>query len=256
MNKQGPNGIEWTDYTWNPVAGCQHGCRWNMPDGSTAICYAEAVANKVAQAAYPHGFEHHYWNPARLNEPLSVRKPSRIFLDSMSDLMGYWVSDDQITAVLDICRQAHWHTFQLLTKNARRLPKFSYPPNVWVGVSAPPSVMFGKPLTANQRRRFIQTAMQAIDETDAAVAWMSIEPLSYDMHNDLWDAKAFQCLDWLVIGAASNGPRTYQPEPQWVIDILDAADCCEVPVFFKGNLRGNPAATPWRAEFPVPQEVR
>ena len=37
MNKQAKSeikrGIEWTDYTWNPIGGCQHGCRWEMPDG-------------------------------------------------------------------------------------------------------------------------------------------------------------------------------------------------------------------------------
>jgi len=27
MNKQNP-GIEWCDYTWNPVTGCMHGCKY------------------------------------------------------------------------------------------------------------------------------------------------------------------------------------------------------------------------------------
>lgn len=43
MNKQKTakgRGIEWTDYTWNPVRGCQHGCRWTMPDGTIAKCYS------------------------------------------------------------------------------------------------------------------------------------------------------------------------------------------------------------------------
>ena len=78
--------IEWTDYTWNPISGCQHGCRWHMPDGSTAICYAESVANSIAESAYPQGFEHHYWKPNLLTEPLSVKEPSRIFVGSMADV--------------------------------------------------------------------------------------------------------------------------------------------------------------------------
>ena len=64
-------GIEWTatfihertnviwGRTWNPVAGCQHACRWNMPDGKIAECYAETTAEGVAAPSYPHGFEHH-----------------------------------------------------------------------------------------------------------------------------------------------------------------------------------------------------
>jgi protein gp37 len=109
MNKQHKSparrGIEWTDYTWNPVGGCQHACRWQMPDGSVAVCYAETVAERLATSAYPHGFAHHYWRPEILQEPLKVKQPAKIFLDSMSDLMGGWVPDEQVEAVLDICRQ-------------------------------------------------------------------------------------------------------------------------------------------------------
>src|SRR5574341_410290 len=103
MNKQskssGKRGIEWTDYSWNPVGGCQHGCRWVMPDGVIVECYAETVAERVAQNAYPHGFEHHYWRPEVLDEPLKLTKPARIFLDSMSDLIGHWVEKEQVEQV-------------------------------------------------------------------------------------------------------------------------------------------------------------
>ena len=43
-------GIQWTDFTWNVNAGCFHRCRWAMPDGSVAICYAEEIANKFEPA--------------------------------------------------------------------------------------------------------------------------------------------------------------------------------------------------------------
>jgi protein gp37 len=66
-----------------------------MPDGSVAICYAEAVAERLAASAYPHGFAHHYWRPEMLQAPLKVKQPAKIFLDSMSDLMGHWVPDEQ-----------------------------------------------------------------------------------------------------------------------------------------------------------------
>lgn len=147
MNKQnehGSRGIEWTDYTWNPVGGCGHGCEWVMPDGSIASCYAKTVAERVAMTAYPQGFAHHYYREKRLADPARKADPARIFLDSMSDLMeahnpdaGTGVPDETVTAVFDACRAAHWHAFQLLTKNAPRLRKFDIPANVWVGVSAP-----------------------------------------------------------------------------------------------------------------------
>lgn len=219
-----------------------------MPDGTIAVCYAETIATKVAQSAYPHGFEHHYWNPHVLDEPLKVQEPARIFLDSMSDLMGKWVPDEQIETVLDVARRAHWHTFLLLTKNAPRIEQFDFPPNVWVGVSAPPTSMLGKSLTLDQQKRLVERQLKALSAVrGTSVRWMSIEPLSFDIAPLLVDAP----LDWVVIGAATNGKRMYQPEPQWVEDLLALMDKQNVPVFFKGNLQWSP----WREEFPTPKPV-
>lgn len=279
MNKQGKivdgkvvGGIEWTKtvlpdgtesqgYTWNPVGGCKHACRWTMPDGSIAICYAESTANTMrSDKFYPDGFEHHYWHPDRLDEPLKLKKPAKIFLDSMSDLMGHWVPDEQVEAVLDVARRAPQHTFQLLTKNAPRLLKFNFPPNVWVGVSAPPSHFMGRPLNAEQQRRYVFRALDVLAQLTMPVRWFSIEPLSFDFQEVLeaWarvDGSRYDMhylpLEWVVIGAATNGPKVYQPEPEWVRKLL--VHLCEhdgIPVFFKGNLRGNPAADPWLEEFP------
>ncbi len=247
MNKQrkasGSRGIEWTDYTWNPVQGCQHGCRWTMPDGSVAECYAETIAKGVAQRAYPDGFEHHYWNPHKLDEPLKLAEPSRIFLDSMSDLMGHWVPEGEIEQVLDICREANWHAFQLLTKNAPRLLEFEFPSNVWIGVSAPPTHMFGKALSFHQQQRMVSRQMDILKQVDVPVRWMSIEPLSFDIAPLLKDSP----LEWAVIGAATNGRKTYQPEAAWVHNVLDVLDEQGTAVFFKGNLEW----AAWREEFPV-----
>ncbi len=252
MNRQlkssAKRGIEWTDYTWNPVGGCQHGCRWVMPDGSIAECYAETIAERVANTAYPYGFEHHYWRPEVLQEPLRLARPSRIFLDSMSDLMGHWVGDEEIEQVLEVCRRADWHQFQLLTKNAPRLLQFDFPPNVWVGVSVPPSIMFGKRLSPSQQSRMLTRMLSILHQVKATVRWMSIEPLSFDMAPLLEGAN----LDWAVIGAATNGKRAYQPKREWVQNVLDVLDAEGVKVFFKGNLKW----TPWREEFPSAQPIQ
>ena len=250
MNKQrkpsGSRGIEWTDYTWNPVQGCKHGCRWTMPDGSVAECYAETIANRVAQRAYAHGFDHHYWNPHKLREPLKVQEPSRIFLDSMSDLMGHWVPAEEIEQVLNICREADWHDFQLLTKNAPRLIEFDFPPNVWVGVSAPPTHMFGKKLSFRQQQRMVTRQLEILNQINVPVRWMSIEPLSFDIAPLIENSP----LEWAVIGAATNGNKTYQPEAVWVQNVLDVLDAQATAIFFKGNL----VWKPWREELPSTHE--
>ncbi len=81
----------------------------------------------------------------------------------------------------------------------------------------------------------------------------SIEPLSYDIATggslNAWRT-LIDTLNWAVIGAASRGKTYYQPDPAWVSNLLHVLAIRNIPVFFKGNLRGNPAADPWREEFP------
>ena len=63
----GGRGIEWCDETRNATGGCPHGCRWEMPDGAVAICYAEQLAESgVAKGAYPQGFDRRICRPAPL----------------------------------------------------------------------------------------------------------------------------------------------------------------------------------------------
>ena len=76
MNK---TDIEWTDFTWNPVTGCLHGCPY---------CYARGTARRF----YPPGigFSPHFWSE-RLSKPGRRKKPAKIFVSSMGDLFGDWV---------------------------------------------------------------------------------------------------------------------------------------------------------------------
>lgn len=241
MNRQGPKGIEWTEYTWNPISGCFHGCQWQMPDGSIARCYAHDIAEGLAKAAYPQGFEFHYWHPRKLSEPQDLKIPARIFLDSMSDLFGAWISDEQIFAVLHACKKAHWHTFQSLTKNPGRLERFAgrLPANLWAGVSMPPTWMNRRRLTQDQQERYMLRTFQVLatlkaTEVAPEVVWLSLEPLSWDVGSLL--QREQPAIDWIVIGAASNGKTKYQPAPEHVETVLDWASQRGVPVFMKGNL--------------------
>ncbi len=258
MNKQ-EIGIEWTHvfgkstgYTWNVSQGCQHSCEWVMPDNSVTQCYAKTIADKFRSPSFmPAGFTQHYFHPERLDEPLKLKKPSGIFLDSFSDLMGHWTSDQEIQQVLDVCRRTPQHVYFLLTKNAPRLRHFDFPPNVWAGISMPPSRMMHKDLTLQQQERWFGVALHALSRCNAVVKWVSFEPLSFDIARSLFDWEYDLSIHWAVIGAASNSAKVYQPDPVWVNRLITFLDAIGTPVFFKGNLRGNPAATTWREEFPV-----
>lgn len=267
MNRQKPpKGIEWTrikkyvdgkltelpGYTWNPTGGCMHGCTWKMPDGSVTECYAKTVAERLATRAYAEGFEHHYWRPNTLREPLRVKEPAGIFVGSMADLFGHWVPAEQIRKVLDVMHEADWHTFQTLSKYPVRLPEFNpFPQNVWVGVSLPAGHLM-KPAGA---ARALKAYLTHMEKVQAETRFMSIEPLWFDVapvFEEWLDSHERLPFEWVIIGAASNGRKLFQPETAWTQRLLDILDRQAIPVFFKGNLKW----PEWRDEFPQYQVIR
>lgn len=129
--------IEWTERTWNPVTGCTKvsaGCK---------NCYAEKVADRFWASQYPpveyptysvdnccpvtemraRRFTDVQTHEDRLVEPLAWRKPSLVFVNSMSDLFHEDVPDEFILHVLNVIRRGHanGHTFQVLTKRHERM---------------------------------------------------------------------------------------------------------------------------------------
>lgn len=256
-NKDGSvksRGIEWTDATWNPIAGCKHRCRWNMPDGKVAVCYAETIAEGIASAVYEDGFSHHYWKPHMLGDPLKKKQALKIFVGSMADLFGHWVDDTQIQMILDVAAQTPQHTYQLLTKNPVRTKQFDIPDNVWVGASMPPDFMWGNPLSRQQQSRMLRRTLDSLSEANARIKWMSFEPLSWDVSAIV--SEYTTVLDWAVIGAASNGSKYYAPDVEHFAKLLDALSP-STAVFYKGNMSilGD-LVSDWREEFPIAEPVQ
>jgi len=59
--------------------------------------------------------------PEHLADPLRWTKPRRIFVNSMSDLFHEKLTNKEIAAVFGVMSAAPMHTFQILTKRARRM---------------------------------------------------------------------------------------------------------------------------------------
>jgi len=114
------SSIEWADATWNPVRGCvkvSPGC---------AHCYAETFAERfrgVKGHPYEQGFDLRLV-PEKLAEPLSWKKPRRVFVNSMSDLFQDGVPFPFVAAVFAVMAYCRRHTFQVLTKRADRMREF------------------------------------------------------------------------------------------------------------------------------------
>ena len=123
--------IEWTDKTWNPTVGCDKvspGCKH---------CYAEAITRRFPRG-FPNGFDFTL-RPERLDEPRKWRKPSMVFVNSMSDLFHERMPHDFLLEVFRVMEECPQHTFQILTKRHGRMaelaPGLPWPDNVWMGVS-------------------------------------------------------------------------------------------------------------------------
>ncbi|AHW60651.1 protein gp37 [Draconibacterium orientale] len=115
------NKIDWQQESWNPTTGCtpiSKGCK---------NCYALSRAKKLREngyKSYTDGFELKL-HRERLNKPFTFKKPSRIFVDSMSDLFHEDVPLEFIQQVFDVIRQCPQHLFLIVTKRAEVLVKYS-----------------------------------------------------------------------------------------------------------------------------------
>lgn len=116
--------IEWTDRTWNPVAGCT----WASP--GCDHCYAAKMTRRLeamGQSAYSGLTTRKHFNgeirtlPDKLTDPLLWKKPRRVFVNSMSDLFHKDVPAAFVADVFATAYEAQWHTFQILTKRAERM---------------------------------------------------------------------------------------------------------------------------------------
>ena len=98
-------------------------------------------------------------------------------------------------------------------------------------------------------------ALKKVKERTGNIVWMSAEPVSWDL-TEVIDTN--HPLDWIVIGAASDGGKYFQPDPEHIRKLLTVMDATRTPVFYKGNIRplfrdndlGSDELNRWREDFP------
>lgn len=205
--------IEWTEATWNPVTGCSKcspGC---------AHCYAERLSARLkamGNPSYANGFKVTL-HPHLLSLPSSWRTPRRIFVNSMSDLFHEEVPVHFIRSVFREMADTPRHTYQVLTKRARRLveiaPLLPWPRNVWMGVSVEDGGTVER--------------LDYLRKVPAAVRFVSCEPLIGPLGTLNLDR-----IDWVIVGGES-GPGARPMRPEWAREIRMACERRQVPFFFK-----------------------
>ncbi len=140
--------IEWTDRTWNPLAGC------TMVSRACENCYAMRMAFRLE-----HMGQDKYKGTTRKTEggkiiwtgkinidekallqPLKWKKPQRVFVNSMSDLFHENIGFSIIDSVIAMMAITPHITYQILTKRADRMEwymnRFKSLPTVHMAVAA------------------------------------------------------------------------------------------------------------------------
>jgi protein gp37 len=236
------SGIEWTGPTWNPVTGCDR-----VSEGCDN-CYALSLAKRLKAMGNPRyqrdgdprtsgpGFGLTLHND-KLDEPLGIRRPNAIFVNSMSDLFHDQVPDAFVARVFETMGTASHHIFQILTKRPGRMAsivKRIQPdplPNVWLGTSV-------------ENQKWADVRIPLLLKTPAAVRFLSCEPLlgPVDLSQYLNrieyetdDARPTinrPALHWVIVGGESG--HGFRPlDLDWARTIRDQATAAGVALFFK-----------------------
>lgn len=218
--------IEWTDATWNPVAGC------SIVSAGCSNCYAMEMARRLEAMGVPKydGLTRKtggrtVWNGvvredhAALDIPLKWQKARKVFVNSMSDLFHDGVSDAFICKVWDVMRQTPHHSYQILTKRPERMAHFvtnqigTVLPNVWLGTSVEDAEVVDR--------------ICHVRAVPAVIRFISFEPLIGRVGPvDLTG------IHWAIIGGESGRSARIIRE-EWVDELYEQCAICDTAFFFK-----------------------
>jgi protein gp37 len=186
--------IGWCDWTWNPITGCRHGCKY---------CYARKFARRRGDDFTPK------FHPERLGQIKQPKPGDKVFVGSMADVWGKWVPAGWIEQILAVCESRPEVYFQFLTKNPARYAEFEIPANCWVGATI-----------TNQ-----DDWDNRVPELTGRTRYASCEPL-------MGPIKITDGIEWLIIGGMT-GPGATECPATWVADMIAQARTLEIPVYIK-----------------------
>jgi protein gp37 len=217
--------IEWTGVSWNAVTGC------TKISKECDFCYAKKETDRYMHnpklPKYKMGFdvvvEHEY----TLKEPYNWKKPTTVFVNSMSDLFHKDISLDFIKKMFKVMNDTPQHTYQILTKRHNILEEYSnelnWSDNIWMGVSIGTKI--------GERR------LESLKKCGAKHKFLSIEPLLEEL-----SYLNLEGIDWVIVGGESGDNSVREMKKDWVLKVKENCADYKVPFFFKqwGKKRNNP----------------
>lgn len=207
------SNIEWTEATWNPSVGC------NKVSAGCKNCYAEIMAKRLqamGTPGYEKGFEFQIL-PDRLDIPKKIKRPTKFFVNSMSDLFHEKMPFSFLDKVFATIKETPQHTYQILSKREEKLQRYfekrAVPNNVWLGVTVENKIKTGR--------------INVLRNIEARIRFLSIEPLLEDL-----GFVDFSNIHWVIVGGES-GPKARPMKPEWAENIQQQCDEQGVSFFFK-----------------------
>jgi protein gp37 len=208
-----PTKIEWTEQSWNPSIGCTKisaGCK---------NCYAETMARRLKAMGvkgYKNGFEFSLL-PDRLDQPLKIKKPTKFFVNSMSDLFHEKMTFSYLDSIFEIMEKTPQHIYQILTKREKIMTDYlsnkRLPKNIWLGVTVENN-------EAKERMNYLRNI-------NATIRFISMEPLLEDL-----GSLNLENIHWVIVGGES-GLKARPMKSEWVLNIKKQCQEQAVAFFFK-----------------------
>lgn len=234
------NPIGWCDITINPITGCGNfGNKKICGD----YCYAARMAKRLkGRFGYPSEdpFQPTF-HPERIQEINWVRnKPTKIFLNSMSDWFSQGVNPEWIQLILGAVSRNKQDTFFVLTKcpedmwilKGFGMESLELPRNLWWGVS----------VTKQSDAWRIQKLVDMLPRESHK--FVSFEPLHSPIRADL------SGIDWAIVGLESgNRKGKIWGRQSWIDELCRQADEAEIPIYLKNGLTDSRKGCR-REEFP------
>lgn len=153
---------------------------------------------------------------------------AKVFVSSLTDWLHPEI-DSYRSEMWEIMRRNPHLIYQLLTKRWQRLE--NHLPNWWFARGPWPNVWLG--ISAGNQQRYNE-AMEYFKRVDAAIKWVSLEPLTGPIHDLKLKENGIQ---WVVVGGESgndNGKWRYRPcDIFWIGQIVRQCKEAGVPVFVK-----------------------
>jgi protein gp37 len=197
--------IVWTDHTWNFIRARnketgKKGWMCEKVSKGCNFCYAETLNQRFGNRLpyNKQSIDQVEFYMANAKEPDQYDEPALIFVHSMTDTFLKYLPDIFRHRLFDIIESYPQHEFQILTKRALEMYKFSmkrpFPKNAWAGVTIEDASQLGR--------------LTALRKVNAEIKWISMEPMLGQIPwMDLKD------VNWIVIGGES-GSHMWDKENQ------------------------------------------